>query len=66
MIVNPEGHIVNESKTMDDELVVADIDLDECNQGKERTFCFEKHRRIETYGRLVEQKGVVAPEEPSE
>lgn len=65
MIVDPEGHIVAESTTSADELVVAEIDLDACTQGKERTFCFEKHRRTEWYGPIVDQKGVVAPEEPS-
>ena len=45
MVVDPEGHIVAESKTEDDELVVATIDLDECKQGKERTFNLTKHRR---------------------
>ena len=29
-IINPEGFIIGESKTLDDELVVAEIDLEEC------------------------------------
>ncbi|GAA6005368.1 hypothetical protein JCM10207_002955 [Rhodosporidiobolus poonsookiae] len=66
MIVDPEGHIVAENKTEDDELVVADIDLDACQQGKTKTFAFEKHRRIEHYGSICERAGVVEPEEPSE
>lgn len=61
MIVDPEGHIVAESKTEDDELVVATIDLDDCNQGKERTFNLAKHRRPEMYERLVSREGVVKP-----
>ncbi|WRT69220.1 uncharacterized protein IL334_006204 [Kwoniella shivajii] len=64
MIVNPEGHIIAESKTEDDELVIAEIDLDDCNQGKERTFNLGKHRRPEMYGRLVEDGGVKIPPEP--
>lgn len=64
MIVDPEGHIVAESKTEADELVVATIDLDDCKQGKERTFNLGKHRRVEAYGRLVEQGGVEVPPEP--
>ncbi|WVQ92942.1 hypothetical protein IAU59_000003 [Kwoniella sp. CBS 9459] len=63
MIVDPEGHIVAESKTEDDELVIAVIDLDDCKQGKERTFNLGKHRRPEMYGRLVEDGGVRAPAE---
>ncbi|WWC70504.1 uncharacterized protein I206_104455 [Kwoniella pini CBS 10737] len=63
MIVNPEGYIVAESKTENDELVIATIDLDDCKQGKERTFNLGKHRRPETYGRLVEEGGVKPPPE---
>ncbi|GAA5849673.1 hypothetical protein JCM9279_001975 [Rhodotorula babjevae] len=66
MIIDPEGHIVAENQTEDDELVVADIDLDACQMGKTKTFAFGKHRRIEMYGRICEQTGVVEPEEPAE
>lgn len=64
MIVDPEGHIVAESKTEGDELVVATIDLDDCKQGKERTFNLGKHRRPEMYGTLVGTEGVQVPPEP--
>jgi predicted amidohydrolase len=64
MIVDPEGHIVAESKTEGDELVCAEIDLDDCKQGKERTFNLAKHRRPEMYGRLVADGGVQVPAEP--
>lgn len=63
MIVSPEGHIIVENKTEGDEVVWADIDLDACVQGKTKTFAFEKHRRIEHYGPIVERAGVVEPEE---
>ncbi len=66
MVVDPEGHIVAENKTEEDEVVWADIDLDACQQGKQKTFCFAKHRRIEHYGPITEQTGVVEPEEPSD
>ncbi|BGP02761.1 hypothetical protein RTG_01687 [Rhodotorula toruloides ATCC 204091] len=66
MIVDPEGHIVAENKTEEDELVVADIDLDACQQGKTKTFAFAKHRRVEHYGLICERAGVVEPEEPEE
>jgi predicted amidohydrolase len=59
MIVDPEGHIVAESTTEGDELVVAEIDLDECLQGKEG-----KHRWVEMYGWLVQEGGVSPPPEP--
>ncbi|KAK0459009.1 carbon-nitrogen hydrolase [Desarmillaria tabescens] len=63
MIVDPEGHIVAENKTNGDELIIADIDLDACQQGKNRTFAFAKHRRPEHYGVIVERAGVVEPPE---
>jgi predicted amidohydrolase len=61
-ICSPEGHIIAEAKTDEDELVVAEIDLSECRQGKEKTFDFARHRRIETYGLIDKQTGVVEPE----
>lgn len=62
MIVDPEGHVVAEAETKGDELVVAEIDLGECRQGKEKTFDFGRHRRVETYGVICERTGVVEPE----
>lgn len=61
VIFDPDGHVVAESKTMGDELVMATIDLARCRRGKERVFAFERHRRTEHYQRLVEQTGVVEP-----
>lgn len=61
VIYDPNGHVVAESNTKGDELVVATIDLALCRKGKERVFAFEKHRRVEHYGRLVGQVGVEEP-----
>jgi predicted amidohydrolase len=61
-ICDPEGHIVAEAKTEEDELVLAEIDLSDCRQGKEKTFDFARHRRIETYGLIDKQTGVIEPE----
>lgn len=61
-IVDPEGHVVAEAKTTDDELIVAEIDLGDCRQGKEKTFDFSRHRRIERYGLIDKQTGVIEPE----
>jgi predicted amidohydrolase len=33
-VVDSDGRIIAEAKTTDDELVVATIDLDECQKGK--------------------------------
>jgi N-carbamoyl-D-amino-acid hydrolase len=63
MIVNPDGEIVAEAKTEDDELIVADCDLDATVFGKESVFDFARHRRIEHYGRITSQTGVIRPPE---
>ena len=63
MIVNPDGEIVAEAKTEEDELIVADCDLDATIFGKETIFDFKRHRRIEHYGRITEQTGVILPPE---
>ncbi|KAF2454451.1 carbon-nitrogen hydrolase [Lineolata rhizophorae] len=60
-ITDPEGRIIAESKTMGDEVIVADCDLDMCRPGRTRTFDFGRHRRVEHYGRIVQQTGVVEP-----
>ncbi|KAI1500409.1 carbon-nitrogen hydrolase [Biscogniauxia marginata] len=57
MIIDPSGKIVAESKTLEDELIVATIDLHLCRKGKERVFNFEKHRRLDQYGIILEQVG---------
>ncbi|KAF3763890.1 carbon-nitrogen hydrolase [Cryphonectria parasitica EP155] len=61
IIYDPDGHVVAESTSKGDELVVATIDLAKCRKGKERVFAFDRHRRTEHYKRLVEQTGVVEP-----
>jgi len=61
-IVNPDGEIVAAARTEDDELVVADCDLDATVFNKETIFDFKRHRRIEHYGRITGQTGVTPPE----
>jgi N-carbamoyl-D-amino-acid hydrolase len=63
MIVNPDGEIVAEAKTEADELIVADCDLDATIFGKQTVFDFDRHRRIEHYGRITGQTGIVRPPE---
>lgn len=60
-IVGPDGNILAEAKTIEDEVIVAECDLDLCTQGKTRTFDFGRHRRIEHYKRIAEQPGVIEP-----
>ena len=63
MIVNPDGEIVAEAATLDDELAVADCDLDATVFGKRTMFDFARHRRPEHYGSITSQVGVILPPE---
>ncbi len=58
-IVDPNGRIVAEASTLEDEVVVADCDLDACNQGRDKMFNFAQHRRPQHYGRITGQVGVI-------
>jgi predicted amidohydrolase len=61
MIVDPNGKVVAEAETEDDELIVHACDLDDCVFGKKTIFDFDRHRRIEHYGIIAEQTGVIEP-----
>jgi predicted amidohydrolase len=63
MIVNPDGEVVAESTTEDDDLVMHACDLDATVFGKQTIFNFARHRRIEHYGRITAQTGVTVPPE---
>ena len=63
VIVNPDGEIVAETKTEDDELLVHACDLDATRFGKETIFDFKRHRRIEHYGLITSQVGAIPPKE---
>ncbi|WP_315831840.1 N-carbamoyl-D-amino-acid hydrolase [Bradyrhizobium prioriisuperbiae] len=60
-IVDPNGLILTEATSLDDELIVADCDLDQCLQGKSKMFNFAAHRRPQHYGRITAQVGAIAP-----
>ncbi|MCC6717266.1 MAG: N-carbamoyl-D-amino-acid hydrolase [Acetobacteraceae bacterium] len=60
-IVDPNGHIVAVAKTLGDELITADIDLDACRQGREKMFNFAQHRRPQWYGPITSQIGAEPP-----
>ncbi len=62
IIVDPDGIVVARAKTEGDELIVHDCDMDACNFGKATIFDFARHRRIEHYGLITSQTGVVRPE----
>ncbi len=61
IIVNPQGEILAQATTWDDELITADCDLDQCTLGRTTIFAFDRHRRPEAYGRITEQVGAVVP-----
>lgn len=61
LIVNPDGEVVVEAKTDGDELLVHRCDLDDTVFGKKTIFDFARHRRIEHYGRITSQTGVILP-----
>jgi len=60
-IIDPNGRIVAEAKTLADEILVHDCDLELCLQGKEKMFNFAAHRQPHHYGPITEQVGVVHP-----
>jgi predicted amidohydrolase len=64
LIINPDGEIVAESRTEQDEVLVIPCDLDATRFGKETIFDFARHRRIEHYGRIASQVGVTLPDPP--
>jgi predicted amidohydrolase len=62
-IVSPNGIVVAQAKTLGDEVLVADCDLDACLHGRApgKMFDFGFHRRPDQYRRIVEQAGIEAP-----
>lgn len=62
IIVNPQGEIIAQAASWDDELITADCNLEMCRLGRTTIFAFEKHRRPEAYRRITEQVGAVEPE----
>jgi predicted amidohydrolase len=61
VIVDPNGVIRAQARTLGDEVIFAEADLDLCRQGKEKMFNFAAHRRPQWYGSIVDQVGVVDP-----
>ena len=61
IIVNPSGEIMAQATSWDDELIVAECDLEMCRLGRTTIFNFAAHRRPEAYGRITAQVGSEAP-----
>jgi len=62
VIVSPDGVIMQKAKTDGDELLVHACDMDATKFGKATVFDFKRHRRIEHYGRITGQTGVIYPD----
>jgi N-carbamoyl-D-amino-acid hydrolase len=60
-VVDPNGLIVAEAQSLEDEVIVADCDLDLCRQGKEKMFNFAAHRRPAHYAAITARAGVEEP-----
>jgi len=60
-IVAPTGEIVAQAASDDDEVITYSCDLDVGKDIKENIFNFEQHRRIEHYGLITSQTGVIPP-----
>lgn len=63
LIVDPNGEIVAEARTDEDELLVYPCDLDATTFGKTTIFNFAQHRRIEHYSLIASRTGAVPPPE---
>ncbi len=61
LIVDPNGKIMAETTSEEDEMIVHACDLDACNFGKSTIFDFARHRRIEHYGLITERTGAEPP-----
>jgi predicted amidohydrolase len=61
-IIDPNGRLVAQAKTLGDELIIADMDFDMCRQGKEKIFNFAAHRRPAAYRPIVERTGAIPPD----
>lgn len=59
IIVDPNGFIIAKAQTDDDELIFATCDFSKCAFGKSTIFDFARHRRIEHYGRITSQAGMI-------
>jgi len=60
-IVAPTGELLAVTETEDDEVILAQIDLDDTAFGKASVFDFARHRRVEHYGSITSQTGARPP-----
>jgi predicted amidohydrolase len=60
-ITAPTGEIMAQALSENDEVIAFECDLNLCHHYKNTVFAFDKHRRIEHYGLITAQTGVVRP-----
>ena len=63
LIIDPNGKILAEAETEEDELIFHTCDLDNCTFGKKTVFDFSRHRRTEHYSIITAQAGIDEPKE---
>jgi predicted amidohydrolase len=61
IIVNPQGEIMAQATSWEDEVIVAECDLGMCELGRNTIFNFARHRRPEHYARITAQTGSEPP-----
>jgi hypothetical protein len=52
-IVHPDGVVVAQATTLDDEVIVATVELEEARIRKRGMFDLDEHRRPEMYGAIT-------------
>ncbi|SFO94009.1 Predicted amidohydrolase [Cohaesibacter marisflavi] len=55
-IIDPTGQIVAQAKTLEDELVFFEADLDRCDEIRKNVFNFQRYREPENYTPITEPK----------
>ncbi len=60
-IIAPSGRVIALTAHTDDEIAVADLNLDLCANYKETLFDFERYRRPDAYGAITDRKGAIPP-----
>jgi predicted amidohydrolase len=59
-IIAPTGEIAAQATTLEDELLIADCDLDRCQEIRKNIFNFSLHREPENYRLIAEPRGTVS------
>ncbi len=58
-IIAPTGEIVKQCKSLGDEVIIHDCDLDRCREIQDNIFNFALHREPENYGLITQTKGKI-------